>query len=81
MTKYNIMKAQKQTYNELTISCQTYQRRKRISLTTYLMIITSLMHLIWQTHAITNSTQTSLEFTFQPSSESGSGFDLIQKEQ
>ncbi len=38
------------------------------------------MHLIWQTKAITNSTQTSLELTFQPSSESGSGFDLNQQE-
>ncbi len=45
--------------------------RKIIRLTTYLMIFKSLMHLIWQTQAITNSTQTSLEFTFQPSSESG----------
>ncbi len=39
------------------------------------------MHLIWQTHAITNSSQISLEFTFQPSSEFSSVFDLIQKEQ
>ncbi len=39
------------------------------------------MHLIWQNQAITNSTQTFLELTFQPSSESGSGFDLIPKEQ
>ncbi len=45
------------------------------------MIITSLMHLIWQTQAITNSTQTFLELTFQPTFESGSGFDLIPKEQ
>ncbi len=39
------------------------------------------MHLIWQTQAITNSTQTSPELTFQSSGESSSGFDLIQKEQ
>ncbi len=39
------------------------------------------MHLIRQTQAITNSTQTFLELTFQPSFESGSGFDLIPKEQ
>ncbi len=39
------------------------------------------MHLIWQTQAITNSTHTFLELTFQHSSESGSGFDLIPKEQ
>ncbi len=39
------------------------------------------MHLIWQTQTITNSTRTYLELTFQPSSESGCGFDLIQKEQ
>lgn len=39
------------------------------------------MHLILQAQAVTNSNQTSLESTYQPSVESSSGFDLIQKEQ
>ncbi len=47
---------------------------------TYLMIITCLMNQICQTQAITNSTQTSPELTFQSSDESSS-FDLRQKEQ
>ncbi len=43
------------------------------------MIITCLMHFaILQAQAVEHGTQTSLELNFQPSSESGSGFYLIQ---
>uniref|UniRef100_A0A671P4Q8 Uncharacterized protein n=1 Tax=Sinocyclocheilus anshuiensis TaxID=1608454 RepID=A0A671P4Q8_9TELE len=79
--KCKLMKAEKKIHKELTFSCQTNRRGERISLTTYLMIITCLMHLILQAQAVANSSQTSRESTFQPSVESSSGFDLIQEEQ
>ncbi len=46
----------------------------------HILLITCLMNQICQTQAMTNSTQTSPELTFQSSDESSS-FDLRQKEQ
>ncbi len=74
--KCKLMTTQKRDKQGAHILLSEKQKVKR-----YLMIITCLMHFaILQAQAVENSTQTSLELTFQPSSESGSGFYLIQNE-